>query len=126
MTGKKSLMNAIKRAVSPNPQRARLDNTSTAGPCTTPTVSRTTRTPLTDFICSCLQGEKLQLFGLILAEAVKNDRHAQKSLSLRTSTSSSASDNLRRLFQTFRCPTETSPPRERFLQAHEAHQKTNI
>ena len=56
MTGKKNIMSAI------------------PSPCTTPVVSRT---PLTDFMCSRLQSEKLQLFGLMFAEAVKNDRHAK-------------------------------------------------
>ena len=71
MTGVKNIMSAMKRAVSPDPQRA---STSTMSPCTTPVVSRT---PLTDFMCSRLQGEKLQLFGLMFAEAIKNDRHAE-------------------------------------------------
>ena len=70
MTGKKSIITAIKRGVSPNPQRAA---TSIASPRASPLVFRT---PLTDFICSRLQGEKLQLFGLMFAEAIKNDRHA--------------------------------------------------
>ena len=66
----KNVMSAIKRAVSPNPQRA---ETPTTALCITPV----SRTPLTDFICSRLEGEKLQLFGLMFAEAIKNDRHAK-------------------------------------------------
>ena len=74
MAGKKSMMNAIKRAVSPNLQRRNLNSTSLAGFSAPPQVSST---PLTDFICSSLQGERLQLFGLMFAEAIKNDRHAK-------------------------------------------------
>ena len=33
--------------------------------------------PLTDHICSRLEDEKLQLFGLMFAEAIRNDRYAQ-------------------------------------------------
>ena len=71
MTGVKNIMTAMKTAVSPNPRRA---DAPTASLIALPLVSRT---PLTDFICSRLEGETLQLFGLLFAEAIKNDRHAQ-------------------------------------------------
>lgn len=71
MAGKKTIMTAIKRAVSPKPQRG---TPSIANTSSSPVVSKT---PLTDFICSRLEGDYLQLFALMFAEAVKNDRHAK-------------------------------------------------
>ena len=72
MAGKKNKkMTGIKGAMSGQPQRA---TPSTGGPSILPTASRT---PLTDFICSRLHDERLQLFALLFAEAIKNDRHAQ-------------------------------------------------
>ena len=71
MAGKKNLMTAIKPEVSPKPGIA---TTSIPSPSTQPTVSKT---PLTEFICSRLEGDNLKLFGLMFAEAIKNDRHAE-------------------------------------------------
>ena len=63
------MLTAIKRAVSPTPtQMASLDSNPL------PAVSTT---PLTDFICSRLEGDNLKLFGMMFAEAIKNDRHAE-------------------------------------------------
>ena len=69
MTGKMSLMNAIKRAVSPRLQRTHSDSAMTP-----PHVQED---PLTTFICSRLRGDNLKLFALMFAEAIKNDRHAR-------------------------------------------------
>ena len=62
-------MTAIKRAVSPRAQR-------TIPSCSTVPTVMASRTPLTDYICSRLQGENLKLFALMFAEAIKTDRHA--------------------------------------------------
>ena len=70
MAGKRNIMNAIKRAVSPKPQRS-----SPSSGVQSPVVA--SRTPLTNFICSRLRGDNLQLFALMFAEAIKNDRHAK-------------------------------------------------
>ena len=70
MAGKKKIMNAIKQAVSPKPQRCFPSNSVQSS-------IDVSRTPLTEFICSRLRGNNLQLFALMFAEAIKNDRHAK-------------------------------------------------
>ena len=70
MAGKKNIMNAIKRAVSPKPQRCFPSNSVQSSIVVS-------STPLTEFICSRLRGDNLQLFALMFAEAIKNDRHAK-------------------------------------------------
>ena len=73
MAGKKNIMNSIKRAVSQKTQRSQ---TSSSVQSSVVAIVAS-RTPLTDFICSRLRGENLQLFALMFAEAIKNDRHAE-------------------------------------------------
>ena len=74
MKCKKNIVAATNRAVSPKSQRDPSNNSAQSSV----TVSKT---PLTDFICSRLKGDNLQLFALMFAlmfaEAIKNDRHAK-------------------------------------------------
>ena len=63
-------MTAIKQAVSPKSQRPPASSSLQSS-------GVASKTPLTDFICSRLRGNNLQLFALMFAEAIKNDRHAK-------------------------------------------------
>ncbi len=69
MTGRMSVMNAIKRAVSP--LRPSLTTATDAGPSSPPALSS-----LTDFVLNRLQGPSKQLFALSFAAQMSVDKHA--------------------------------------------------
>ena len=64
------MIKAIKRAVSPKPQRSHPGNDLAL-------MTDVQETPLTSYLCSRLSGENLKLFALMFAEAIKTDRHAK-------------------------------------------------
>lgn len=61
-------MHAIERTVSPKAERNAPEHIELAN---------VQETPLISYIYSRLRGDNLQVFALIFAEAIKNDRHAK-------------------------------------------------
>jgi hypothetical protein len=65
LAGRLSMMKAIKRAVSPKPQRSHPGNGNDSTP-----VTNVQETPPTSYICSRLRGENLKLFALARKKAL--------------------------------------------------------